>query len=277
MLSFTMFQTVEAFWVPKIGESAMSYVGFSQRLIIAIGSLVITGPSIVLIPTLTEKFKKIDKREYFENSSLTIRLVILLSSIACLLIYPYSFDIISILFERGEFNNESTIGVSKVFSSFLIGMIFMLISVVVFRILFTQKIDFKISLIGISSVLIYFASLAIFIDMYQIDGVGYAYFLTWLIISQITIIKLFRKRLIYFFNKNLILLIFKIVALFFIIKFLRNSFFIELDFNFFNNKLNLIMKTSFNILKDVLFIFIFSNVLKIKEFIFVINKLFNKK
>jgi hypothetical protein len=113
--------------------------------------------------------------------------------------------------------------------------------------------------------------------MYQIDGVGYSYFLTWLIISQITIIKLFRKRLIYFFNKNLILLIFKIVALFFIIKFLRNSFFIELDFNFFNNKLNLIMKTSFNILKDVLFIFIFSNVLKIKEFIFVINKLFNKK
>lgn len=277
MLSFTMFQTVEAFWVPKIGESAMSYVGFSQRLIIAIGSLVITGPSIVLIPTLTEKFKKIDKTEYFHNSSLTIRLVILLSSIACLLIYPYSLDIISILFERGEFNNESTIGVSKVFSSFLIGMIFMLISVVVFRILFTQKIDYKISLIGISSVLIYFTCLAVFTDMYQIDGVGYAYFVTWLIISKITIIKLFRTRLIYFFNKDLILLIFKIVALFFIIKFLRNSFFIELDFNFFNNKLNLIMKTSLNILKDVIFIVLFSNVLKIKEYIFIINKLFNKR
>lgn len=277
MLSFTMFQTVEAFWVPKIGESAMSYVGFSQRLIIAIGSLVITGPSIVLIPTLTEKFKKNDKSEYYENSSLTIRLVILLGSMACMLLYPHSFEIISILFERGEFNNESTIGVSKVFSSFLIGMIFMLISVVVFRILFTQKIDYKISLIGISSVLIYFTCLAVFIEIYQIDGVGYAYLLTWLIISKITIIKLFRKRLVYFFNKDLILLIFKIVTLFFIIKFLRNIFVIEFDFNFSYNKLSLIMKTTFNILKDILFIVLFSYVFKIKEFIFVVNKLLNKK
>ena len=155
MLCFSVFQFIDSFWVPKIGESAMSYVGYSQRLVIAIGSLVITGPSIVLIPRLTEKFKSKDYKGYFEDSSLVIRMVIILS-IFLLIFYNSSENIISILFERGQFDEISTSGVNVVFSLFLFGMIFMLTSVITLRILFTKEIDYSIAGIGMLTAISYF-------------------------------------------------------------------------------------------------------------------------
>ena len=274
MLCFSVFQFIDSFWVPKIGESAMSYVGYSQRLVIAIGSLVITGPSIVLIPRLTEKFKSKDYKGYFEDSSLVIRMVIILSTFFCLIFYNSSENIISILFERGQFDEISTSGVNVVFSLFLFGMIFMLTSVITLRILFTKEIDYSIAGIGMLTAISYFSFLGIFSNYFKLSGVGYAYILTWIFISFMTLYKLFHFDLKLFFNRELYVLVIKIFIVVIFISLLE--YFIN-DLSVVKNygkKINLIINTSTKILIELfLVLFLSIKIIKIQEIKFLFNKI----
>ena len=83
------------------------------------------------------------------------KLVVLFSSVMSLVMILNSSSVIKILFERGEFDYLATSGVSSLFSYYLIGMIFMLISVVNFRILFTKKVNYRLSIIGLTTVFSY--------------------------------------------------------------------------------------------------------------------------
>lgn len=274
MLCFSVFQFIDSFWVPKIGESAMSYVGYSQRLVIAIGSLVITGPSIVLIPRLTEKFKRKDYKGYFEDSSLVIRMVIILSTFFCLIFYNSSENIISILFERGQFDEVSTNGVNTVFSLFLFGMIFMLTSVITLRILFTMEINYSIAGVGIVTAISYFFFLGIFSNYFKLSGVGYAYILTWIFISIMTLYKLFHSNLKLFFNRELFILVIKIfVVLIFLI--LLSHFINDISIvKTFSKKINLIINTSIRILIELFLVFFLSlKMINIQEIKFLIKKI----
>ena len=55
MFCFTAYQSVDAYWAPQIGTGNLAYLGYSHRIVIAIGSLVIAGPAAVLFPRLADR------------------------------------------------------------------------------------------------------------------------------------------------------------------------------------------------------------------------------
>lgn len=275
MLSFSAFQSIDSFLVPRLGESVMSNTGYAQRLVIAIGSLVITGPSVVLVPRLTENFNKSRYEQYFSDSFLVNKLVILFSSTIGSILILNSKSVVKILFERGEFDFSSTMGVSSMLSYYLFGMIFMLISVVNFRILFTKQVNFRLSIIGILTAVLYFIFLSIFSFLYGQDGIGYAYILTWLIISLITLYEVFKSQILNYVNIQLLFFCLKTTAIICII-FMTNELvdsFIEIFFSGFNIVANTFVKIS---TQGIISFIIMFYILKIEEFVFIVKKIFNR-
>ncbi|MCF6212572.1 MAG: hypothetical protein L3J45_00950 [Flavobacteriaceae bacterium] len=203
MLSFSIYQSIDAFWATKLGTSALSYLGYSQRILIAMGSLVIVGPSIVLIPRLTEAIQEKRELDYYKDTSLVIKLVLALTSVFAVVVGVLSKPIVKILLERGSFNNIATDGVSHILPFMLTGMVFMLSVVVSFRALFVREMGFSVAIIGIYTVMLYFGLSGVLSSLFNIEGIGTAYIITWVIIFFITLKKLFLKQKNIFFNSEL--------------------------------------------------------------------------
>lgn len=182
MLTFSVFQIVDAYWGKKLGESVISYLGYSQRIVIALGALVISGPSAVLIPKLTEAYKKGDLDTYYRDTATVIKLVFALTSFAALLGAFFSIDIVRIMFQRGGFTEVSTRNVAEILPYILIGMVFMLCVVISFRSIFVQPITYKTGLVGILTLILYFTLSGILSKSYNIKGIAFAYIITWIII-----------------------------------------------------------------------------------------------
>jgi putative peptidoglycan lipid II flippase len=203
MLTFSIFQFIDSFWTNNLAESSMSYLGYSQRLLIAFGSIIIVGPSTVLIPRLTIALKENRYNDYYNDSVLIIKIVFTLTSFVSVLVYLFSKEIISVLFQRGEFVLNSTVGVSEVLSIMIIGMNFMLSVVIIFRILFIQQINKKIAVIGFITTSLYFILSGIFIGFFDVLGIAYAYVITWFIVFVYSIKLLFKENHFLLNKKNL--------------------------------------------------------------------------
>lgn len=276
MLSFSVYQSIDAFWATKIGVSALSYLGYSQRIIIAMGALVIAGPSIVLIPHLTESIQNGKEEAYFKDSSLVIKLVMALSSVIAIIAIVLAKPIVQILFQRGVFDHLATDGVSYILSFLLIGMVFMLSAVVAFRALFVREMGFSASVIGISATILYFILSGILSKYYKIEGIGIAYIVTWIFVLYLTIIILFFKNEKYFFNSALIIFLFKqtlsLIIVWFMVVYFRNLFvnYIESIILF-----KVIVATSLiGLITIVAYLFLSIFVFKIEEVNFFYLKLF---
>lgn len=207
MLTFSVFQIVDAFWGKRLGESAISYLGYSQRIIIAVGALVITGPSSVLIPRLTTAYSNGNFKEYYQDSATVIKLVFSLTSFAAAIGSFFSYDIVQIMFQRGNFTEQSTQNVADILPYMLLGMTFMLSVVISFRSIFVQNISLKTSLIGVFTFVLYFLLSGLLSHYFSLKGIAISYIITWILIFFCTLYILFNDRFIYFIKDFLFFLL----------------------------------------------------------------------
>ena len=150
----------------------------------------------------------------------------------------------------------------------------MLTSVITLRILFTMEINYSIAGVGIVTAISYFFFLGIFSNYFKLSGVGYAYILTWIFISIMTLYKLFHSNLKLFFNRELFILVIKIfVVLIFLI--LLSHFINDISIvKTFSKKINLIINTSIRILIELFLVFFLSlKMINIQEIKFLIKKI----
>ena len=274
MLTFTVYQSIDSFWAPKLGESALSYLGYSQRIITALCSLVIIGPSTVLIPRLTISIEEGRTDDYFKDASMILKMVLALGSTMAVIGIVLSKSIIEILFERGEFNSIATNGVSEVFSYMLVGLVFMLCVVIAFRILFTRKLGVKIALIGLYCTLLYFVLSGVLSSLFGVIGISLAYIFTWALVLIITINTLFKDDKSYFFNNKLYLFLGKQLAsltiMFFVCFYLSILFELDNDNNNFLTLLSFIIIIGFTSFGLYCFLSVF--VFQVEEIIFLFDK-----
>lgn len=276
MLTFSVFQIVDAFWGKRLGESAISYLGYSQRIIIAIGALVISGPSAVLIPRLKNAYSNGNLEDYYKDSSMVIKLVFALTSFAAIIGSFFSYDIVKIMFQRGNFNEESTKNVAGILPYMLLGMTFMLSVVISFRSLFVQKISFKTSLLGVFTFTIYFILSGIFSKYFYIKGIAIAYILTWIIIFIGTQKILFKTSFKYYLEDFVLFLLKQVILLSVILlvayslTYLENTIIVE-------NKSNLIfILFKISIISGIcliIYLFLAIKILKQKELIILFSKM----
>ena len=192
MLCFTVYQSIDAYWAPQVGTGNLAYLGYSQRILIAVGSLVIAGPSAVLMPRLAEAHAEGRVTDLLHDTMRTVRTVIAFALPAALFISLLAEPLVRLCFERGAFDRQATRGVAGVLPLMMPGMIAMLCVVVLFRALFSRHDVMRAALLGILATVLYFALSGLLSHPLGVKGIALAYALSWWLVLTLTALSLWR-------------------------------------------------------------------------------------
>lgn len=210
MACFTVYQAVDAYWAPRLGIGNMSYLGYCQRLIVAIGTLVIAGPSVVLVPLLAEAHAEGRNDDFLSYLARALRMVIAIAMPIALLVSLLSVPIVELLFQRGAFSASATKGVSEILPFMLSGMVAMLCVVMIFRALYARGQFGASAFLGLVSISLYFAQSGLFSSYLMLRGIAIAYTSTWWIMLLISVIVAWNACLNYLSLKNIAFFVAKI-------------------------------------------------------------------
>jgi putative peptidoglycan lipid II flippase len=136
MSCFSAYSIVDAFWGPRAGDGALASLGYAQRLVIAVGNLAVAGPSAVLVPHLAEYLRDQNYRGFLNLMNRAFLLVGAIAILAALLMGIFSFEIVKLLFGRGDFGPDQVSEVANTITNMTPGMTAMLLSVIGLRVLF---------------------------------------------------------------------------------------------------------------------------------------------
>lgn len=205
MLCFTVYQSIDAYWAPQTGTGNLAYLGYAQRILVAIGSLVIAGPSAVLMPRLSEAHAEGRATDLLHDTMRAVRTVIAFSMPAAILISLLAVPLIRLCFERGAFDSQATLGVASVLPLMMLGMIAMLCVVIQFRALFAKHDIVFASMLGALATALYFVMSWVLSRKLGIEGIALSYALTWWLVLSISALMLWRGHMeILLSKKNLV-------------------------------------------------------------------------
>jgi putative peptidoglycan lipid II flippase len=213
MLCFTIFQTIDSFWALKIGSGNLSYLGYCQRLLIAIGNLVVAGPVAVILPRLAKANIEGRKEDLINDSITSVRMVVAVAAPIAITISLLSKSLVKVFFERGAFDQNSTIGVSNLLPMMMVGMVSMLCVAMLFRALFAKNDILYVSILGILTTFIYFALSGIFSSLMGVEGIAISYAMTWGVMLCLTLFTLCRSNFNLLLNQRNYIFLLKIIAL----------------------------------------------------------------
>ena len=177
--AFTGLAPVEALLAPKFGPGALSYLGYSQRLIIAIGTLVVAGPNVLLVPAIAEASAVKDADRVAVLASKTITAVLGIASLAALFFYFLRVPLIRLLLERGAFDAATTRGVAATLPWLLLGSVAMVGAQPTFRALYGQNRHLPPALAGLAIPTLYFALAGPLSTHWGLQGICVAYASSW--------------------------------------------------------------------------------------------------
>ncbi len=179
MSCFSAYAVVDSFWAPRAGEGVLASLGYSQRIMIALGNLAVAGPSALLVPKFSEIVAKGSQADFDNMYKRTLATTFAICCTLALCLYVGAEPLIQLLFTRGAFSQQNAAQVAAVLQFCLPGMVFMLLSVVSLRVLFCFRNIEKIgALLGIFWVFTYFLFSAIFAHCGG-EGLASAYSITW--------------------------------------------------------------------------------------------------
>jgi putative peptidoglycan lipid II flippase len=191
-LCFTVFGTVDAFWASSLGPSNVSYLGYGQRIVIALGTFVIQGPSVVLGPYLSEFAAAGQVSRFRETAARAVRTVLAVTVPVALLIGLLRTPIIELLFQRGAFDQRATAGTTSVLVGMLAGMVAMVNVIILLRALHARRDIRGAAIIGALGATIYFSLSGLFSKWLGLSGIVLSYLITWYLLLGFAIWRIWR-------------------------------------------------------------------------------------
>jgi putative peptidoglycan lipid II flippase len=179
VLAFTSLHVVDAFWAPHLGAGNLSYLGYSQRLLIALGTVMATGPTSVLQPRLALAIAQNRTEDYLRDLALATRVILGVCIPIVLLVSLFAPEVVRLVFERGSFTGEDTTGVARILPWMLIGSVPMVTVVLLFRGLYARHDTRSALVLGLLGPAIYFTLSGLLSRRFGIQGIGAAYVTTW--------------------------------------------------------------------------------------------------
>lgn len=176
---FSLHQTVDSFWSNSQG-STLVYLSLNQRIIISFGGLIIAGPFTVFIHYLATIFKSGDIKLFYESLFSLLKGLLLVLMISASLFSVFSEEMIKLFFKRGEFTAHDVSNVSSLTPLYLIGMVFMLLTAINFRVLYIMGKFKDAVVISLITGLVYFVLSGYFSFKIGMIGFGYAYIFSWI-------------------------------------------------------------------------------------------------
>lgn len=188
MSCFSAYAVIDAYFAPRLGEAALSYLGYSQRILIGVGGLIISGPSAVLVPHFSSALAEGRYQDFQRGVNKAIGIVIGLALPIAFMTSYFSEHIVRILFMRGAFDERAVLGVAQVLAVMIIGMVPMLTVVILFRIMYCFDTVLPQASVGLCWVILYFSGSMIGYSRIGVIGIAYSYVGSWLICSLVAFV-----------------------------------------------------------------------------------------
>jgi putative peptidoglycan lipid II flippase len=184
-LTFSIYQTSDAFWAPGVAAGLLSSLGYCQRILIAVGSIVATGPAVVLQPRLALASRIGHREEFSALLGQALRLTLTLAAPVALGLSLLAGPVTKLALERGSFTPQDTASVAALLPWMLGGMIPMVCTVVMFKALFARNDVRGALVVGLTGPVVYFVMSGVFGRMLGSPGFGFSYASTWTLIALI--------------------------------------------------------------------------------------------
>ena len=272
-LCFAIYGTVDAFWATRLGAGNVSYLNYSQRLIIAIGSLVILGPSTVLAPYFSTQVASGQIAEFKSKLETTIKMIFIFAVPLGLIISVLSTSVVEVVFQGGAFNLQATRALSSLLPGMLFGMIPMVTVAVIYKALYAKNDLRGAALISIVGSVSYFSLSGVLSTYLGIQGIVIAYITAWLVMFCLSVVRIWGrdlKKLVNTENKNYFFNLLVIIVFIGIITMVGRMLIIQPlnEIGFFNLMIRI---SSIVIVDIILFIIISIYILRMPEVTYFIS------
>lgn len=176
---FIIYPVSDAFWGSKIAPSIVSYLGYAQRLIVALSGIAVLGTTTVIFPRLA-KFAAQGSHELLrQNLALGFRVILLIMFPLAAILSVVSQPLIQLLFQRGAFTFVDTVNLSRLMPWMLCGMVAMGCTTMAFKALFAQHRAVQGALISLGVSVCYVVLSGILSRFFGVIGIGAAYATSW--------------------------------------------------------------------------------------------------
>lgn len=187
MMAFTVYAVVDAHLAPQLGDANLSYLGYSQRIVIALGNLAVAGPSAVVVPHLARAVAEGRLADFRRDTFRAVAIIAGVASAVALVVQLRSVDLIAFVFQRGAFDAEAAHNVARVLGVMLFGMIPMLSVVMLFRAIFCLGSPRFPAAAALAWFVLYFALGSLLAPRFRAVGMAYAYVASWLLVLAVSL------------------------------------------------------------------------------------------
>jgi putative peptidoglycan lipid II flippase len=193
MSCFSSHMVVDAYWAPHAGQGTLAAVGYAQRVVVGFGSIIVAGPSAVLIPRMSEFVRE---GNYQGFRQFLFRALMVIGGVAIGIALPlmiFAEKLIGLLFARGAFGQEDIVVVAATLRCMAPAIVGMLISIISLRALFCFYEAEKIAAaLGLMWTTLYFL-ISYFLHEKGAVGLATGYSLVWAIFSICVVLIIFYK------------------------------------------------------------------------------------
>ena len=179
MLCFSIYGTVDAVWASRLGESQVSYLGYAQRLLVAVANVITLGPMTVILPRLAAAAHARQREQFLQATRQVLRLVLALAALVATGLAVLALPFVELLFERGAFTHTDAEGLAGTLPGLLFGMVAMTATTILFRALHARHDRRAAAALGALGTVTYFVLSGLFSQWWQLAGIVAAYALTW--------------------------------------------------------------------------------------------------
>jgi putative peptidoglycan lipid II flippase len=198
LLCFTVYTLTDAFWSYSLHAGDLSYLGYCQRIVTAVGAVISAGPSAVILPILSARAAQGQWDVFEANAGLAIRAVLAWAAPAALMISVARVPLIRLTLQRGAFSTESTAGLASVLPAMLTGMVAMAAVVMAFKALYARGDQTGTVVLGVCGAASYFLLSGVLSRHAGVQGIAVAYAVSWWLLLLAAACRTLRLRLTQF-------------------------------------------------------------------------------
>tara|TARA_B100001063_G_C16769470_1_gene560715 strand:+ start:548 stop:1867 length:1320 start_codon:yes stop_codon:yes gene_type:complete len=187
---FTSYMIIDAYWAPRLGDGILATLGYSQRVIGTLGAISIMAIYVITGREAQSELSSKGMSAFRELSKSFIKLSFILSTALAIFLFLFIENIIELLFESKNFKKQDIISLAKTIKFMLPGMICMLVSTILLKLILCLKNSFQFALgLGFCWPALYFSGI-FFLNEFALTGIAISYSVAWFVIVLILLINI---------------------------------------------------------------------------------------
>jgi len=202
MLCISIFPTIDAFWATRLGESNLSYLGYGQKILLALGNIILLGPLTVMHPYLSEAAVKSQFKEFRAYTLRALRMMLFFLSITFLTCSIFRLTFVRLIYERGAFDHAATLAVGAIIPGFSLGVMAMVTVILLYRVFFAKGDIVGVAQISGVGAISYFLLSGLLSKIIGLSGIVGAYVIIWFGLLSWAVGRLWRDNLNEILNRD---------------------------------------------------------------------------